>query len=72
MTIRALHQTVSLSIDLTGDPYVVAILNGQKIHKTAVKHSTQQPSFNETKQVGIVLVRAWLLYIYKFQLDNRI
>ena len=39
-------------MNLSGDPYVVVILNGQKVHKTAVKHSTQQPSFNETKQVG--------------------
>lgn len=44
-----------------GDPYIETILNGQKVHKTAVKHNTLDPDFNENKQ--------WLvLDITKFHL----
>ncbi|KAL5254149.1 hypothetical protein ACHWQZ_G013800 [Mnemiopsis leidyi] len=50
LTIHKAENLEKCDIFGKGDPYVVAILNGQKIHKTTVKHSTQQPSFNETKQ----------------------
>eukprot|EP00116_Pleurobrachia_bachei_P005740 sb/3466002/ len=37
-----------------GDPYVVVCVNGHRVHKTAVKHSTQQPTFNESKQCFVL------------------